>query len=461
MHRDEGGFTLVEVVVASFVLLVGMLGVLTVLDGALRVSASSNARVAATNLARELVEATRGLDYDDISGATTQARLQDEGFGSGSPWTIERRNVTITVTATSCTYDDPADKLAAVPPAGVCTPQPAGTTGDTNGDDFRRATFRLAWSGTGGPHSTTQTTLIVNPSGGLGPRIASMAPVTQTITANDAWATVAWTTTPAQIMRWVVDDGISGGSMTGSTSFTSSWGIGSSGSGTEVLDGSYQLSAQPFDDLGIAGEAKRANIVLNRRQPYPPPSLAGGHDTRLNDWVDFEWGANRERDILGYRVMWAGADHVAGTPDDTQACPAIAEGTMLEPSARSCMDPSPPAGATTYYAVAIDRDPANQLRAGDRRTLAIAAPSARPMAPIGLAVATVGGQPVLAWLPPLLGGVSFYRIYRDDARYDRTTAGSLTYTDSDPGSGGHRYWVTAVNSAYNESDVIGPVIGPS
>ncbi len=456
--RGDDGFGLVEVVVACFVLLVGMLGVLTVLDGSVRMTASNNQQVAATNLARELIEATRGLDYADMAGTTTQARLQAAGFGAGSPWTIERSGVAYTVTASSCTYDDPADRLAATPPAGVCTPQAAGSGGDANGDDFRRTTFVVAWARAGGPRSVTQATLVVNPTGGLGPRVVSFSPVTQTITANATSASVSWTTTPAEVLRWVVDDGASGGGVLGSTSFTSSWSIGSSGSGTEVLDGSYQLTGQPFDDLGVAGEAKRANIVLNRRQPYAPPSLAGGHDTRLNDWVDLEWAANRERDVLGYRVMWAGPNLVYGDADDVQVCPTLAEGPLLAPTTTTCVDWSPPAGATRYYVVAIDRDPANVLRAGDRRTLAIAAPGPRPHAPIAAAVVTVGGQPRLTWLPPLLGGASFYRIYRDGDRYDRTSAGALTYTDSSPGSGGHSYWVTAVDGAFNESDVVGPLV---
>ena len=127
--RDDG-FTIVEILVASFVLVVGMLGVLSLLNGALRTTSVNIERVGATNLVRELVEGTRGLDYDDMSGSLVQSRLQAAGLGSGSPWTIVRRGVTYTITATSCTYDDPADKLAATPPAGVCTPQPVAPTGE-------------------------------------------------------------------------------------------------------------------------------------------------------------------------------------------------------------------------------------------------------------------------------------------------------------------------------------------
>ncbi|MEA2156945.1 MAG: hypothetical protein QOE11_3085 [Solirubrobacteraceae bacterium] len=461
----ESGFTIVEVLVAAFVLVVGMLGVLTLLTGALRTTTANNERVGATNIARELVEGTRALDYDDMTDGLVQTRLQAQGLGEGTPWTLERRGVTYTITASSCTFDDPTDKLAATPPIGVCTPQPTGATGDGNGEDFRRTTFRVAWREGGGPHrSVTQTTLVVNPSGGLGPRIVSFTPITQTITANVSSATVVWTTTPATTLRWAVDDGASTGSSTGSTSFTTTWNIGSSGSGSETLDGSYEISALPFDDRDIAGEAKRAQVVLNRRHPYAPPSLAGGHDRRVDDWVDLQWTPNSERDILGYRVMWAGPDGTVANGDDTQVCPSPSAGTMLDTSATSCADLNPPSGSTTYYIVAVDRAPDNQLRDGDRRAIVISSAGGQPHAPTGpLTVQTVDNQPKLSWNAPSSGSVSFYRIYRDGTavgyadRYGRTSGTGTTFTDDSPEEVAHRYWVTTVDSSFNESDPIGPV----
>ncbi len=454
----ERGFTLVELLVAGLVLVVGMLGVLVLLTGSQRMTATNNERVGATNLARELVEATRSLDYADMSGTRVQTRLQARGLGSGSPWVIERRFARYTVTAVSCTYDSPTDGMAATPPDGVCLPQPAGALGDANGDDFRRTTFSISWAGGGVSRPVSQTTLVVNPSGGLGPRIVGATPVAQTITGSVTEAQVVWTTTTARTLRWTVDDGVSSGAVSGSTAFTTRWALGSSGSAGEVLDGSYEITGQPFDDRDVAGEAKRVNVVVNRRVPYAPPSLAGGHNTRVDDWVDLEWGRSRERDVLGYRASWAGNDGAAGTADDKQVCPAVGDGWMLDPATTSCTDFSPPPGAATYYVAAIDRAPDNSLREGDRRTLAIDAPTPRPSPPLGLVSSTVAGQPTLVWLPPLTGAVSFYRIYRDDERYDRTSAGSLTYRDSNPGVQHHRYAVTAVDSAYNESSVLGPVL---
>jgi prepilin-type N-terminal cleavage/methylation domain-containing protein len=470
--RDlDDGFTLVEIMVASFVLLVGMLGVVALLNGALRTTSVNIERVGATNIARELVERTRGLDYDDMTGGLVVTRLQAAGLGSGTPWTIVRRGVTYTITTSSCTFDDPADGLAATPPANVCSPQPTGTTGDSNGEDFRRTSFTVSWVQRGGkPVSVTQATLVVNPSGGLGPRIISYSPITATgpsaVTTNVSTFTINWTTTPATTLRWVVDDGASGGSSTGTTSFQTIWDIGTSGSGSEILDGTYEISAQAYDDRDIAGEAKRAQVEINRRQPYAPPAFDGGHDTRLGDWVDLQWSPNRERDIQGYRVFWAGANGTIGDGDDAQVCPGPTVTAPLSTTVTSCTDLTPPSGPTKYYVVAVDRDTSAtpQLRNGDRHVLNVGAPGSRPSPPTGpLTVATVDNQPKLTWSAPGSGNVSFYRIYRDGTavafadRYGRTTGTGTSFVDDGSGNVSHTYWVTTVDSSYNESDPLGPV----
>jgi type II secretory pathway pseudopilin PulG len=460
--RSDAGFTIIEVMMACLVLVVGMLGVLSLVSGSLRTTKVNSERVGAANLARRLIEQARTLDYEDLTGLRVPPLLQASGeLGSGSPWTFEARGVTYTITSSSCTYDDPTDGLASPPPDGVCLPQPAGSPGDSNGDDFRRTTFSVAWlkaGASGSPATVTQTMLEANPSGGLGPRIVSFTPVTQTITTSVSSVSVDWTTTPAESLRWTVDDGASAGSSSGLTSFRSTWDIGSTGSGSssEILDGSYQISAQPFDDRGIAGEVKRADVVLNRRRPYAPTSFAGGQDTRLG-LVDLQWSPNRERDILGYRVVRVGLFA------DVQVCPDPSVGAMLAPAATSCADTAPPAALATYRLVAIDRAVNNLPRDGDIATLVTLLPSLRPAAPGTLAVATVNGAPRLSWTAPASGSVSFYRIYRDGTdvgyadRYDRTSGAETTYVDTDAAPGPHRYWITAVNGSFNESTPIGPV----
>lgn len=505
--HSEDGFTIVEVIVAMVVLLIGILGVLSLLSGALLATAANNERVGATNLARELVEATRGLEYEDLTSALVVTRLQARSeLGSGSPWTIERRGVTYTVVATTCAYDDPADGYGASSPANACnTGNAAG--GDANGDDFRRTTFTVSWRDARGPtKSASQSTLVVNPSGGLGPRITCFTPVSQTyapsapatpaacpaagaVASTATVAKVVWTTTTAQSLRWEADDGASRGDLvgasnaTGGATFTTLWDIGDAtvGNGSEILDGTYVVTGQAFDDRGIAGEAKRADVVLNRRAPYAPPSLQGGRNMRLGSRVDFRWDLNRERDVLGYRVIWAGADGALGGGDDVQACQPPAGATYLSPTTQSCTDFSPATnGATTYYIVAIDRAPDGALREGAERILPVSAPVTAPDPPTGLLTptTTADGLARLNWTAPASNAaspasdVAFYRIYRDDSdgnpatvqyadRLDRVDTPpsplATAYTDSESGATSRQYWVTAVNSAYNESAPVGPV----
>lgn len=458
LPREEG-FTIIEVMVAAMLLIVGILGVLAMYVGALQTTTTSNARVAATNLTRELVETARETDYEDLSAIA--AELQSRGLGSGSPWTIERRGTAYGVSVSSCVFDSPTDGYAATAPPDPCSARPAGT--DSNGDDFRRVTFRVTWEDGARTREMSQAALIVNPAGGLGPRILAIAPLTQTITANVGTVSTVWTTTAAQSLRWEIDDGVSAGSVTGSTSFTSAWSIGTSGSGSEVLDGAYTMTGQAFDDRDIPGESRRADIVLNRRAPYAPTSFEGGHNTR-GGWVELEWERNRERDILGYRVVWAGPDAAPATADDEQVCPAPTAGAMLGPGADGCADFSPQAGAQTYRIVAIDRDGSNNLRDGAPRSLTVPSAAPAPPRPLLLVLTNLGGVPRLTWTAPPLADIAFYRVYRDGTdvtyadRYDRTAGGLITtYTDFDPGTTSHRYWVTAVDSHFNESNPIGPV----
>jgi len=470
-RTGPAGFTILEVMVAMLVLVVGLLGTLMLLDGALAGTSRNNERVGATNLGRELVETARGLDYDELTPALLVEKLQARGLGaSATPWTIERRGVTYTIAASACTYDDGADKIAASAPDDVCSPLPPGATGDDNGDDFRRISFAISWSDRGGTRSQSQTDLVANPSGGLGPRIASVSPPTQTVTANVATATIDYQTAPAAAVHWQADNGQDEAAATGGpTNWRASWNIGFAGGGSEVLDGSYRITAQAIDSLGIQGDSKLATVILNRSRPYAPRSPSGGHDTRLspNSWVELEWRLNDERDIVGYRAFWSGPDGVAGNADDVQVCPASTAAPPLPETASSCTDLSPADGGTTKYnVVAYDRLSAGGEAPGTRATVAIAAPGSRPEPPTGPLEATTSANdtPTLTWGAPATGAVSFYRIYRGGTaigdRHARTGDDSRTWSDDDGGAGARQYWVTAIDSAYNESDPIGPVSWP-
>lgn len=488
-RRDgEHGFTLIEVMIAALILVIGVLATITLVDGASSAVASTNARVGAASLARQIVEYARSLDYDKLTSTDMDPALrQQPGLASaGGTWTIVRRNVTYTVTTSVCVFDDPKDGLAPPdsPPANACTPGASAVAGapasDSNPDDFRRVTVTLSWNGGrgAGGRQVTQTALIVNPSGGLGPRITSIKtttplPATQLV-APATTATIAVTTTGATSLHWAADDGVGQGDLqAGPTSWTINWGLGPSGtpcpdppaSGT-VLDGSYDVSAQAFGDRGVAGDSRMVPVLVNRCLPFAPRSFAGGRNLRL-DTVDFDWSLNPERDIVGYRLYDLGVDGARGGGDDRLVCPD------MPPRKTFCSDPSPPALALsrTYGLVALDHaDLANDqsaLREGAMSTITVTPGSdAAPVFPLGatLTATVVDGNPVLNWTAAL-GSVRFYRIYRDGAAlgnaYDRTSSDGTTYTDFNATGERHTYSVAAVSPGFNESlQTLGPVTSP-
>jgi len=127
----EAGFTIIEVMVAMVILLVGVLGTLTLVEGGLASTQTTTAREQGTNLARDLVERSRQVPYTattmSLAPAQLRATLADAGALSGSSFTVARRNVTYTVTVTACSIDDPSDG-AGYGDASFCA-APTTTTG--------------------------------------------------------------------------------------------------------------------------------------------------------------------------------------------------------------------------------------------------------------------------------------------------------------------------------------------
>jgi Tfp pilus assembly protein PilV len=134
-RRGEAGFTLVEVTVAAFVLVVGLLGTLSMLDSANLASASAQSREQGVALQRELVEAGRSIPYDElvpgnvVSAIQAQPDLAD-ARPSTAGWQIVRRGVVYTVSVGACSIDDPSDGVGVVDDATFC-PNAAGTPATT------------------------------------------------------------------------------------------------------------------------------------------------------------------------------------------------------------------------------------------------------------------------------------------------------------------------------------------
>ena len=474
----ERGYTLVELLVAAFVLVVGMAGAFALLNGANRTTTTNNARMGSSNLARELLEDARSIDYDSLSPSAIVGALQAKMgvTGSPSPWIVTRRGIKYTVTAEVCTFDDPKDNVAATPPANVCTPQApvpasAGTLDpEIQPDDFRRVTVTLAWNTGSGDQTLKQVSLVNNPSGGLGPRITSFPDFTSQVTAG-TFATVPTTTTTAGSVRWNSDGKPNGaGDATGGpTSWSTTWQLGTAALGlpttttgwatsqydpaTTVLDGTYTITGQAFDDLGIAGDSRAAVLPLNRSLPITVTGFEVGRNFNVSK-VEFHWNQNPELDIIGYEVYDSGPDDVLGNGNDTLVCQTASV------DATSCTA-SMPSGNPVYYVVALDRTNISDTSSAPRRSVNAelqALTSTEPDRPTLLLVLPdlSTGKPKLSWSHPNPSAVRYFRIYRDACcspadRYDQTTTNTTSYIDPNAPSGTHRYWVTAVGPGISES----------
>src|SRR3954451_18258097 len=75
--KHEAGFTIIEVMVAIFVLLLGVLATTTLLNTANAETSRNQARNGATNLVRDIIEASRALPYDQVNPTVNVANAAD------------------------------------------------------------------------------------------------------------------------------------------------------------------------------------------------------------------------------------------------------------------------------------------------------------------------------------------------------------------------------------------------
>ncbi len=455
--RDQRGFTLIEVLVAMLILTGGVLGTVALIDGANASTSFTKGRVGATNLARELTETSRSIDYDTLTTAALAGELQARpGLTDSDPamsgWQLKRRGITYTVVPSACIFDDATDKTAAHD-ATFCSNSATTPPGDTNPDDYRRVSFDVTWKSRGEPGKVSQSTLITNPSGGLGPSILDIVgpDIWTDETAQPPPYTVL--STPAATVRWSADDGTSGGNATGGpTEWPFTWQLGTKGAWScpntpdWLVDGAYVLTAQAFDVRGIPGDLKTKTVTLDRSAPAPPCGLKGGLNGAK---FELEWSRNPERDIKGYEVY------------RRKVGPETADPIVCNRTTKTeCVDQSPlPLGTVVnYYVVAID----GGGRRGQSADFSILqAANEAPLPPGQLTGSIEDGQPVLRWTAATDadGTIAFYRIYRDGTaladRYGATSGPQLSFTDK--GATGHQYWVTAVDDKFAESLPVGPV----
>ena len=474
------GFTLIEVIAAMFVLLIGVLGALALIDRANATTVSTRAREAAINTARELIEAARSVPYQRLTPTSFEAEVQAlPGLADASAapgWTIRRRGTTFSVVATVCAFDDARDGGGSQAAGDFCSDSTPAATVDRNPEDYRRVRVEVRWDDRGGERVVHQTELINNPGSAGAPAVRTLVvrPGSATIAAGTGHITAAdpstheitfdltTSSTPARL-HWLLDGTGQEEITTGSQlSWHFDWLLGPPGASGSVVDGTYVIGAEAFDSYDVAGPARSHTVLINRVPPAKVTGVVGGRNgdpaQPADQVVDLEWLANSERDIVGYSVERTDA---SGN-NRTEVCPLKQK--------IACVDGDPPAENGLQYFVyawdtnAVDGQPRkSSLNPSD--ALVVDMGNNPPVAPASVtATLQPDGTVKLAWPRPAPvedpdpgDSIAFYRIYRDgtgfDQRYTTWEApdAMVQFVDGNTEGLPHEYWVTSVDTGFAES----------
>jgi prepilin-type N-terminal cleavage/methylation domain-containing protein len=473
VRTDENGFTLVEILVAITILLVGVLGVTTMISVSDKTAVVNNARQGATGVVRRALETSRSLSFRSIKSATIASSIQsaspDLTTTQAGTWKVNRDGYVYTLDATVCRVDDDSDGYGVHDSADplFCADNTTTGTADTQAGDYKRVAVTASWTANGQAKTMRQVTLV--PPGGVGdaPAVTDVH-ATNPVAAAGQPLLVSTRPNPSQIvfsatatngpsyMSWLIDDSpaltcpplVVGCSVSGNTwGFT--WNIGTptvdSTSGSVnlgkciapatssgyVFDGTYQVGALPLDSDGLAGSAASAPVTINRCAPIPAPNFnATGRDAVGVNVIDVEWDDNPEGDIVGYKVF-RGTSAASGTP----VCPPNASDPPT-PEMHSCIDPAAPLykNSAFYYGVyAYDQDTSGAVRQGALAYVEVNLDQDKaPKTPTNLSASRSGGNVVVGWTNPAApfdpdtgDTIESYRVYRRAVG----ATGPWSYTD--------------------------------
>ncbi len=470
----QAGFTLIEVLVATVILIVGLTALLGLLDVTVRATAATRAREGATSLAREILENARTTPYSQISPSSIEGQLQAPvGLADASAetagWQVVRRGITYTVAVSECSIDDPKDGYGKHD-ATFCADSSTEAEADPQPADLKRITVDVKWTAQGRTPSVHAVSTLT--AAGEAPGLSASglhlktpepefpftpstptAPVVTLLTSPLVFSVSSPAGTAA--MSWSLDGSTQTPAPThaSGTEWTFEWPI------TGLSDGTYQVSAQAIDTTGVTGPPVSITVNLIRGEPAAPKGILGGFNTinvsgAPQQVAELQWQANTERNVIGYRVYAPNGEALSKL-----VCPTNEPTTLSV--ALSCIDfspPSPNAANLTYRLAALYRNPKSEVKEGPAAsfTLSQASATTEPNKPRELeATKNENGSVTLHWLAPVGGQPPiFYRIYRGSTnytgRYDVSSGTSTTYTDSDAVTA-HTYWVTAVDASLTES----------
>jgi prepilin-type N-terminal cleavage/methylation domain-containing protein len=491
--RQEAGFSLIEVLVASVILVVGLITLFGLLETSLKASASTRAREGASNLAREILEDTRTIPLAQISPGAIVGELQAlHGLASASSgsWQIVRRGVTYTVLVKECAIDDPKDGLGKHPSASGENPfcQDPGEAEykvgeaieDPHPENLKRITAEVTWPAKGRKPFVTQVETLTSAGEAPGLNTSQLKVIKPTVAAPTAPVIISPGTAslvfsaqaPASTtaMEWALDGvrqtnpptHISG------TEWQFSWEIPL----PAVSDGAYQVSVQAIDATGVYGPPVSISVTLIRTVPAAPKVTYGGFNEVLvagvkKQVVELQWQPNTERNVIGYRVY-------NPSPSNTLVCPESLQSSCVD-LLQVAGSPTLASANLTYSVVALYHNHVEpnvqQLSAsvseGPPGTFTLSKTPLAPKVPENgaLEATTLEGAATLSWKPPVGGWpVVFYRIYRGTqnytpGRYAVVSSATTTFTDNHAVEKA-TYWVTAVSATMTESPFTASVTLP-
>lgn len=474
----DGGFTLIEMLVAIFVLLVGVLGVVALVDGANRTTSSNRAREGATNLTRELIEDARSVPYGSLDTSTlasTIASLSGGVVQAGGTVNFTRRGTTYSVTPTLCYVDDPKDGYGSHAGATFCN---ANTdTRDSFPRDYKRFTSVTTWTGARGAGTSRQSAVINDPGSSFAPQITAFSMTSPTAcTGNPPCAQVdagavssasfsATTSVPASKVSWYVNDtlmGTAAGSGTGPWTFT--WPL------NLVVTGTYTVSVRA--NSGKDGAVRNIVVPVKEFGVGAPTSPFGGLNQLWTNVAELTW-TPVSASVLGYEVqrlvggVWADVTCY----DETGVVAA-----SPRPTGSTCLDKSA-AGATQYRIYTVFLFGTTPTRSVSTANVTIAS-NVRPCPPASVTLNT--STDTVSWTTPVAGGgcdatrIKAYRVYRYAApngsgtlpagfslalsnRMFKTSDASVHQWRDATRTNKMFYWVSAIDNLNAESVVVGPV----
>jgi Tfp pilus assembly protein PilV len=502
---EQAGFTIVEVLVAAVVLVVGLGGLLEMLITADHAVSTTRLRQEETSLAREVLEDSRGVAFTQLTSTTIASALQSvvpQAALSGSSLVVTRTvsssaSTSFTISFTVCDLDDPSDGYgnhSSAPASGGAWCPDVGSTGtqDSNPDDYKRVSVTVTPSSRSTP--TIQQTILVYARPVNGPAVTCLSTSATcpgadlTVTSGSSLTFNVTTTATAASIQWLVNGNTPASAQIGTPSTDPYTPSGTSSSFTwnpPTADGTYAIAAVAYDANGSSGTRSTVVVTLNRHQVIAPTSFSAGWNDLIGG-VESQWVPSVDQDVLYYHVYRKYGSNAAqlvatcgasGNASGT-SCADAPEAAFAPPipSARPnpCTSSSQSYTTTDYYwVVGVDTDPST----GAARESTAQSPRVdanlcdhQPYAPSTLSGTLSSGQLALTWDTPSPAApdgwesVQAWRVYRwpssrgvqipgDRYQLVGNSPAVTSYTDRSPDPNGvqQSYCVTAVDAHLNES----------